>query len=147
MTGDRFRGRAAVVTGGSNGIGRAVTQALVAEGAGVIVCDLVDSGYFTGNDRVATLVGDVAEPGLAEAAVAAAADRFGRADILVNDAAAYPDGGLLQMSPAEWDRVFRVNVTGSFMMMQAFARQALAGRTPGAIVSISTASLRSPRRG
>jgi 3-oxoacyl-[acyl-carrier protein] reductase len=147
LTGDRFRGRAAVVTGGSNGIGRAVTQALVAEGAGVIVCDLVDSGHFTGDDRVVTLVGDVAEPGLAEAAMAAAADRFGRADILVNDAAAYPDGSLLEMSPADWERVFRVNVTGSFMMMQAFARQAVAGRTSGAIVSISTGSVRSPRPG
>jgi 3-oxoacyl-[acyl-carrier protein] reductase len=147
LTGDRFRGRAAVVTGGSNGIGRAATQALAAEGAGVIVCDLVDSGYFTTNDRVVTLVGDVAEPGLAEAAIAAAVDRFGRADILVNDAAAYPDGGLLEMSPADWERVFRVNVTGSFMMMQAFARQAVADRTPAAIVSISTGSVRSPRPG
>jgi 3-oxoacyl-[acyl-carrier protein] reductase len=147
LTGDRFRSRAAVVTGGSNGIGRAVTQALAAEGAGVIVCDLVDAGYFTTHDRVVTLVGDVAEPGLAEAAIAAAVDRFGRADILVNDAAAYPDGGLLEMSPADWERVFRVNVTGSFMMMQAFARQAVADRTPGAIVSISTGSVRSPRPG
>ncbi len=48
MGGDRFRDRVAIVTGGSNGIGRAVTAALIAEGASVLVCDLVDSGFFDG---------------------------------------------------------------------------------------------------
>ncbi|HUZ53503.1 MAG TPA: SDR family oxidoreductase [Streptosporangiaceae bacterium] len=137
----------AIVTGGSNGIGRAVTDALTAEGARVVVCDLVDSGYFGGNDRVVTLTGDVAEPGAAEAAVAAATDRFGRVDILVNDAASYPDGTLLEMTPQDWDRVFRVNVTGSFMMMQAFARSAIASQATGSIISISSGSARSPRPG
>ena len=49
MGGDRFRDRVAIVTGGSNGIGRAVTAALIAEGASVLVCDLVDSGFFDGD--------------------------------------------------------------------------------------------------
>jgi NAD(P)-dependent dehydrogenase (short-subunit alcohol dehydrogenase family) len=144
---DRFRDRVAIVTGGANGIGRAITSALAAEGASVLVCDLVDSGFFDGNDKVATLVGDVAETGFAAAAVTAAADQFGRADILVNDAASYPDGSLLEMAPADWDRIFRVNVTGSFMMSQAFARHCVAEGTGGAIVSISSGSARSPRPG
>lgn len=70
-------GQVAIVTGGSDGIGRAVTAALLGEGASVVVCDLVDSGFFRGQDRVLTLTGDVADPELAQAAVAAAADRFG----------------------------------------------------------------------
>jgi len=144
---DRFRDRVAIVTGGSAGIGRAVTSALAAEGASVLVCDLVDSGFFDGNDKVATLVGDVAETAFAAAAVTAARDRYGRADILVNDAASYPDGSLLEMAPADWDRVFRVNVTGSFMMSQAFARHCVAAGSGGAIVSISSGSARSPRPG
>jgi NAD(P)-dependent dehydrogenase (short-subunit alcohol dehydrogenase family) len=143
----RFGGQVAIVTGGSNGLGRAMTAAFVAEGASVVVCDLVDSGFFTGQDRVFTLTGDVADPALAEAAVTAAADRFGTPGVLVNDAASYPDGTLLEMSPAGWDRVFRVNVTGAFQFMQAFARHAVAAGTPGAIVSISSGSARSPRPG
>jgi 3-oxoacyl-[acyl-carrier protein] reductase len=120
--------RVAIVTGGSNGIGRAITQAFVDAGGSVVVCDLVDSGYFAGQPAVLTLAGDVAEPGLADAALRAAVDRFGRADVLVNDAASYPDGTLLEMTPQDWDRVFSVNVTGTFMM-------------------ISTGSARSPRPG
>ncbi len=147
MGGDRFRDRVAIVTGGSNGIGRAVTAALVEDGASVLVCDLVDSGFFDGEQRVVTLTGDVAETGFAASAVAVAAERFGRIDVLVNDAASYPDGTLLEMSQQAWDRVFRVNVTGAFMMSQAFARHCVASGTAGAIVGISSGSARSPRPG
>lgn len=143
----RFRGKVAIVTGGSNGIGRAVAAALVGEGASVVICDLADSGYFGGQPQVVTLTGDVADPELAQTAVTTAADRFGPPAILVNDAAAYPDGTLLEMTPAEWDRVFRVNVTGSFQFMQAFARHAVATGTGGVVVSISSGSARSPRPG
>ena len=126
----RFDDRVAVVTGGSNGIGRAITEALAGEGARVVICDLSDSGYFAGNPAVVTVTGDVAEHGLADRVLAEAVTRWGRVDVLVNDAAAYPDGTLLEMQPDAWDRVFRVNVTGAFMMMQAFARHraSLAGR-------------------
>ena len=140
-------GRVAIVTGGSNGLGRAITQAMVDAGGSVVVCDLADSGYFAGYPAVLTLTGDVADPGLARVAVRTAVERFGRVDILVNDAASYPDGTLLEMTSQKWERVFTVNVTGSFMMMQAFARHCVSGGTRGAIVNISTGSARSPRPG
>ncbi len=146
MVGHHFGGQVAIVTGGSNGIGRAVTEALTADGASVLVCDLADSAHFHDNPQVSTVVGDVADTGTAQRAVTAAVDRFGRADILVNNAASYPDGTLLRMTRAEWERVFQVNVTGSFLMMQAFARYAIAAGG-GAIVNISTGSARSPRPG
>ncbi len=142
-----FDGQVAVVTGGSNGIGRAITRGLIDAGASVIVVDLVNSGYFDGEPRVATIAGDVAEHGLAEAVVAEAAERFGPVGICVNDAASYPDGTLLGMTPQAWDRVFAVNVTGSFMMMQAFARHRVSSGGGGAVVNISTGSARSPRPG
>lgn len=158
MRQSRFDGRVAVVTGGSNGIGRAITKALADEGARVLICDLADSGYFSGHQHVVTVTGDVAERGLADRVLAEAVSRWGRADVLVNDAASYPDGSLLEMQADDWDRVFRVNVTGAFMMMQAFARHrvgqataaagAAAGGEPGAaVVNISTGSARNPRPG
>jgi NAD(P)-dependent dehydrogenase (short-subunit alcohol dehydrogenase family) len=58
--------------------------------------------------------------------IAAAVSRRGKADILFNDAASYPDGTLLEMPADAWDRVFGVNVTGTFMMTQAFARHCVA---------------------
>jgi 3-oxoacyl-[acyl-carrier protein] reductase len=156
----RFDGRVAVVTGGSNGIGRAITKALADEGARVLICDLADSGYFSDHPHVVTVTGDVAEHGLADRVLAEAVSRWGRADVLVNDAASYPDGSLLEMQADAWDRVFRVNVTGAFMMMQAFARhrvgqataRAAAGAAAGgepsaAVVNISTGSARNPRPG
>jgi 3-oxoacyl-[acyl-carrier protein] reductase len=152
----RFDGRVAVVTGGSNGIGRAITEALAREGARVVICDLADSGYFSGNPAVVTVTGDVAEHGLADRVLAEALSRWGRADVLVNDAASYPDGSLLEMPADAWDQVFRVNVTGAFMMMQAFARHLVGlaaadaadgGGPGGAVVNISTGSARNPRPG
>jgi 3-oxoacyl-[acyl-carrier protein] reductase len=155
----RFDGRVAIVTGGSNGIGRAITQALAAEGARVVICDLADSGYFSGNPAVVTVTGDVADRRLADRVIGEAVSRWGRADVLVNDAASYPDGTLLEMQADAWDRVFRVNVTGAFMMTQAFARHRVGQAAPGsaeagpgagpggAVVSISTGSARNPRPG
>jgi 3-oxoacyl-[acyl-carrier protein] reductase len=147
----RFDGKVALVTGGSNGIGRAITQAFAADGARVVVCDLVDSGFFAGNDQVVTVTGDIADPASAERVIHEATSRWGQADILVNDAASYPDGTLLDMPADAWGRVFSVNVTGTFMMTQAFARHCTEHRPGGAdgasIVSITTGSARSPRPG
>jgi NAD(P)-dependent dehydrogenase (short-subunit alcohol dehydrogenase family) len=144
--GARFAGMVAVVTGGSNGIGRAITRAFAGEGAQVLVCDLVDSGCFADDPRVATMIGDIGRRGLADQVIAAAVSRWGQADILVNDAASYPNGTLLEMPADAWERVFSVNVTGTFMMTQAFARHCVArGARDAAVVSISTGSARHPR--
>ena len=133
----RFDGMVAVVTGGSNGIGRAITQGFADEGARVVVCDLVDSGYFADHPQVVTVTGDIGDHGLAGQAIATAVDRFGQADILVNDAASYPNATLLDMPADAWDRVFSVNVTGTFMMTQAFARHCVGRGARNAAVSAS----------
>jgi 3-oxoacyl-[acyl-carrier protein] reductase len=143
----RFDDKVAVVTGGSSGIGRAITAALAAGGGRVLVVDLEDTGYFSGHPRVDTLTSDIADPGTAERAISAAVARWGQADILINDAAAYPDGTLLEMPGQAWERVFAVNVTGTFLMTQAFARHCAQRGGAGAVVSISTGSVRSPRPG
>jgi 3-oxoacyl-[acyl-carrier protein] reductase len=142
----RFEDRVALVTGGANGLGRAIAGAFLDEGARVGILDLVDASTFAGREDVLALVGDVADPAAAAGAVAKAAERFGRVDMLVNDAAAYPDAAVLEMPVADWRRVFDVNVTGPFATGQAFARHCVErGATGASIVNITTGSVRSPR--
>ena len=146
MTG-RFKERVALVTGGANGLGRAIAGALLDEGACVGILDLADAPYFAGRDRLAAMIGDVADPTAVVHAVATVAERFGKIDVLVNNAAAYPDAPVLEMPVAEWRRVFDVNVTGPFAACQAFGRHCVArGAKDASIVNITTGSVRSPRR-
>jgi NAD(P)-dependent dehydrogenase (short-subunit alcohol dehydrogenase family) len=141
----RFEGTVAAVTGGANGIGRAVVQAFLGAGADVLCVDLVDPPPDMAGPHLATLRGDVADAALSDRAVAEAVARFGRLDVLVNDAAAYPDATVVDMEPDAWRRVFDVNVTGPFMLCRAFARHRIDTGGGGRIVSISTGSTRSPR--
>jgi 3-oxoacyl-[acyl-carrier protein] reductase len=144
----RFAGQVAIVSGGSHGIGRAIAAGFAAAGANVVIADLAPADFFADDPRIACITGDIAEPGFAERVLGTAVSRFGKADVLVNDAAAYPDGTLLDMPAAAWERVFAVNVTGTFMLTQAFARHCAGrGATGAAVVSISTGSARSPRPG
>lgn len=144
----RFAGQVAIVSGGSHGIGRAIAAGFAGEGGQVVIADLAPPDFFTGDPQIAGITGDIAEPGFAEQVLGTAISRFGKADILVNDAAAYPDGTLLDTPVAAWERVFAVNVTGTFMLTQAFARHCVTrGATGAAVVSISTGSARSPRPG
>ena len=143
----RFAGQVAIVSGGSHGIGRAIAAGFAGEGAQVVIADLAPPDFFAGDPQIAGVTGDIAEPGFAEQVLDTAVGRFGKADILVNDAASYPDGTLLDMPVAAWERVFAVNVTGTFMLTQAFARHCAARGATGAVVSISTGSARSPRPG
>jgi len=136
-----FEDRVALVTGGANGLGRAIVDAFLAKRAHVAILDLVESS----RPDALSIVGDVADPQIAAGAVARAIERFGRLDILVNDAASYPDAPLVEMPIDEWRRVFDVNVTGPFATTQAFARHALERGGGGAIVNITTGSVRSPR--
>ena len=141
----RFDGITAAVTGGANGIGRAVAAGFLAEGANVVVVDLVEPPETLRGPRFEAVVGDGADERTAERAVGTALGRFGEVDVLVNDAAAYPDAALVDMEPADWRRVFEVNVTGVYLMCRAFARHRIAAGGGGSIVSISSGSARSPR--
>jgi NAD(P)-dependent dehydrogenase (short-subunit alcohol dehydrogenase family) len=143
--GRELGGRAALVTGGSNGIGRGIVRALLDQGARVAVLDLVEHEAWRDHDDVLTIVGDVGDPAVATGAVELAIEHFRALDILVNDAAAYPDALLTAMKVDDWRRVFDVNVTGPFCTVQAFARHRIAQGGGGSIVNITTGSVQSPR--
>ena len=144
MVAGALEGSVALVTGGANGLGRAIVAALADSGAKVGVLDL--SPCPLDRPDVFSVVGDVADEGAVDGALGALEERWGPASILVNDAADYPTAGLLEMTPAAWRHVFDVNVTGMFLACQAFVQRYVdAGLGSGRIVSISTGSARSPR--
>jgi dihydroanticapsin dehydrogenase len=111
-------GRVAMVTGAASGIGRAAVERLVAEGAHVVAADLDRDGAeraLGGSDGLA-LRCDVTSETDVEEAVAAAVERFGRLDILIACAGdPGPVAPLADVTEAEWDNVFDVNVKGVFL--------------------------------
>jgi NAD(P)-dependent dehydrogenase (short-subunit alcohol dehydrogenase family) len=129
----RFEDRGVVVTGGAQGIGRAIVDAFVAAGARVVSVDLRAS------DDVASIVADLGDVQAVRAVLPEAIELLGDVDVLVNCAAMQPDGPSLDVSADELDRTFAVNVRGPFLLMQDACRH-MAERGHGAIVNITSAN-------
>jgi 3-oxoacyl-[acyl-carrier protein] reductase len=141
-----LEGRVALVTGGTRGIGRAIVEALLDDGATVV---------FTGRDaakvekavgelegRAGTAVGVTAEMGRAEDVqrmVTETDKRFDRIDILVNNAGITKDGLLIRMKDADWDEVLGVNLRAAFQATRAAARLMIRQRS-GRIVNVTSAA-------
>jgi NAD(P)-dependent dehydrogenase (short-subunit alcohol dehydrogenase family) len=146
---DTLEGKVALVTGGGTGIGRAVTEALCAAQAGVIVTGrraepLAELAQrFPG--RVFAHMGDATQPGDAAAAVALCRDHFGRLDILVNNAGLFVRKPLAELSDAEIGAMLDVNVRATL----AYCREAapLLAPTRGCIINLSSAAASYARPG
>ena len=139
---DRFAGKTAVVTGAASGIGEAITARLLAEGATVAGLDVAKDAL----DRMAGEYGDVFLPTPAdvtveaevEAAVAAAADRFGRIDLAFNVAGASRVGAIVDLDEADWDFTVDLVQKGVFLCTKHEARHIRASGRGGAIVNVSS---------
>lgn len=147
-----LNGRVAIVTGGARGIGLAIVEDLLAQGAAVVA---VDAGVSISGEPVepklaeevlrhkanaAAISGDIADRQIAIEAVELAQERFGGVDLIVNNAAIIRDGFIFKSSPEAWDAVIRTNLTGAYRLLAAatpvMRDAAKAGRAPGAIVNI-----------
>lgn len=141
----KFQDQAVLVTGGGSGIGQQVCVAMAKEGARVAVGDLdLERAQATATE-INRLKGeahafqiDVANPQAASDFVAAAETTLGRLDVLVNCAGVREIVPVLELSFAEWSRVMNVNVNGTFLPSQAFARRLVALGVPGRIVNIAS---------
>ncbi len=135
----------ALVTGASRGIGRAVALALAARGARVVVgyhsraeaAGAVVAEIAQAGGTACALGGDVARREEADALVAAAQERFGRLDVLVNNAGRTRDGLLLRMGDDAWREVLAADLDGAFYCLRAAARIMLRQRS-GRIVNIAS---------
>ena len=145
-----LRGAVAIVTGASRGIGRAIAEALAAEGARLVAgartpgrLEEAARALRSQGAEVETLVGDVAEESVAAGLVEAATRRFGRLDVVVNNAGIGHHGPLEAMDPAEFDRVYRTNVRGPFLLMRA-AIPVLRRQKRGTLVTLASLAGRNP---
>jgi NAD(P)-dependent dehydrogenase (short-subunit alcohol dehydrogenase family) len=144
----RFDDRVAIVSGGSSGIGLAVAERLGSEGAKLVVIgapvdgdDLERAGAAlrTGGADVETLAADIADDDTADRAVGLALERFGRLDVLVNNAGVSYFEELLTAPLDHLDRTLAVNVRGTYAMSVAAAR-AMQERGGAIVNTASTAS-------
>lgn len=119
----RMEGRTAIVIGAAQGIGSAIARRLSQEGARVVVADINEQGAA----RLASSLpseavhfgADVSDLQSMDMLAAFALERFGRIDILVQNAGIYPESLIAETSPEQWNRVLSVNLTGAFLACRA----------------------------
>ena len=138
-------GRVALVTGGSRGLGLDMAIGLGEAGAAVMITARREQWLTTGEAELrargiacAAVSCDVSDPGQASAAVKATLDRFGRIDVLVNNAGISWGEPIDTMAVEKWRQVFETNATGCFLMSQAAGGEMLRAGRGGAIVNIAS---------
>jgi len=116
-----LKGKTAIVTGAASGIGRACAQLFAREGAQVFAVDLPGKELaeaHNGRERIATCEKSVADADAAETIVDGATKRFGKLDILMNNAGVASNALAELMSLSDWDRTFAVNLRAPFLLCQ-----------------------------
>jgi NAD(P)-dependent dehydrogenase (short-subunit alcohol dehydrogenase family) len=146
----RLDGRVAVVTGGAKGIGQHYGRALAAEGARLMIADIADGEEVAaslarehGANSVASSVTDVSDETAVKALVAETMDRFGKIDILVNNAALFAplrETKCTEIDTAVWDKVMAINLRGPFLMVKHVAPH-MTARGYGKIINIGSGSI------
>ncbi|MCX8113012.1 MAG: 3-oxoacyl-[acyl-carrier-protein] reductase [Bacteroidia bacterium] len=138
----RFSDQVILVTGGTRGIGRAIVEKLLAEGARVAFTyrgskELADSLIQQAPDRLLAFQADVTDSSRTEAVIAEVLKAWQKIDGLVNNAGITQDNLLLRMSEAQWDTVITTNLKGPFLYSKAVLKPMLAQRR-GSIVNITS---------
>lgn len=139
--------KVSLVTGGAIGLGKTIALRLAAEGARVVVNDyarlqeaeaLVEEIRKAHGVDALALRADVSSEAEVQAMFRTILDRFGRLDVLVNNAALCPTCDVKDLSAADWTRTVEVNLTGTFLCSREMVRQLIAAGRPGRIINVSS---------
>jgi NAD(P)-dependent dehydrogenase (short-subunit alcohol dehydrogenase family) len=137
-------GQVAIITGAGSGIGAATALRFVEEGASVVMVGRTRSkleelaARLRVRDRGAIVVGDVRDEGTATAAIGTAGERFGRLDVVVNNAAISVPTPFPEVELASWREVFDVILVGAFRFCREAARVMIDSGTAGRIVNVTS---------
>ena len=140
----RLHNKIAVITGGAQGIGRAIALGLAREGANIVVADLqaekakavAEEARAAGVESVAVET-DVSREDSVKNLAEQTLNRFGHVDVLVNDAGIFPQARVAEMAEEDWDRVIDVNLGGNFLCCRAFV-PSMRARKSGRVISIAS---------
>lgn len=136
----RLLGKTALITGAARGIGRVLAEAYLREGARVAIADIdITRARATAAEIGALAIEmDVTRQDSIDAAVAQTVQGLGRIDILVNNAAIFTAAPIAEITRADYDRCFAINVAGTLFTMQAVARQMIAQGGGGKIINMAS---------
>jgi NAD(P)-dependent dehydrogenase (short-subunit alcohol dehydrogenase family) len=140
----RLAGKVAVVTGAAQGLGRACAERFLADGAKVVIGDIKRTDLAAWADELgqpaslAAVEADVTKRADVERLVAAAVEKFGRLDIMLNNAGIARSQAFLDITDADFDDVLGVNLRGAFFGVQTAARQMIAQGGGGVILNMSS---------
>lgn len=140
----QLKDKVALVTGAGQGIGREIALTLAREGAAVVIADVnaqiaektAQEVQLLGIQSLAQKV-DVSQPGEVEEMVNKILDKFGKIDILINNAGITRDNLILRMKEDEWDAVIAINLKGTFNCLKAVAKPMVKARS-GKIVNVAS---------
>jgi len=138
----RLEGKTALITGSARGIGRAFAASYIREGARVVIADIDDkraaqTAAELGSSALAVRM-DVTDQSSIDGALGSAISHFGQIDILVNNAALFTAAPIVDITRADYTRVFDINVGGALFTMQAVARHMIERGIKGRIINMAS---------
>lgn len=133
-----FKDHVVMVTGAGGGSGKAIAEHFLNAGAAVIAADLNAPSWKEPSDLFYPVSCDISDAQRVETVIAEAVARFGYIDILVNNAGIAIEAPLVDFKLDVWEKIFAVNVKGTFLCTQAAVRSMIAAKKPGSVINIAS---------